>query len=82
MSDRGPLVPQLTLNPKNIFKNPPSLALIMKKYHANLGVNRMENGAAIAASVFYLIKAPTNWVSKAYQHPPMHLLFHCYMHLY
>ena len=53
MSDRGPPVPQLTPNAENISKieRTASLALIMKKYHANLGVNRMENGAATAASI-------------------------------
>ena len=53
MSDGGPLLRQLTPNPENISKieRTPSLALIMKKYGANPGVNRTENGAATAASV-------------------------------
>ena len=53
MSDRGPLVPQLTPNPDNISKieRTASLALITKKYDANLGVNRMKNGDATAVSV-------------------------------
>ena len=40
MSDGGPLVPQLTA----------SLAVIMKKYHANPGVNRMKN---VLSSLFH-----------------------------
>ena len=53
MSDGGPLLRQLTTNPENISKieRTASLALIMKKYRANPGVNRTENGAATAASV-------------------------------
>ena len=53
MSDGGPVLRQLTPNPKNIQKieRTVSLALIMKKYHANPGVNRTENGAATGASV-------------------------------
>ena len=52
MSEGGPLVPQLTPNLENISKieRTTSLALIMKKYRANLGVDRMKNGAATAAS--------------------------------
>ncbi len=47
-----PLLLQLAPNPKNILniERTVSLALIMKKYHANLGVIRMKNGAATAAS--------------------------------
>ena len=51
MSDEGPLVPQLTPDP-NISKieRTISLALIMKKYHANLGsVYPMKNGATAAS---------------------------------
>ncbi len=53
MSDGGPLVPQLTPNPGKISKieRTASLALIMKKNCANIGVNRMRNGEAIAAPV-------------------------------
>ena len=45
------VVPQLAPNHKNISKieRTVSLALIMKKYHANPGVNRTENGATTAA---------------------------------
>ncbi len=40
--DGGPLVPQLTPNLYNISHiERTSLGLIMKKYHANLGINRM-----------------------------------------
>ena len=53
MSDGGPLVLMLTPNPENIskIKSTASLALILKKYHANLGVNRMKNGTTTAAFV-------------------------------
>ncbi len=53
MSDGGPLLLQLAPNHENNLKieRPASLALIMKKYDANPGVNRAENGAATAASV-------------------------------
>ena len=52
MSDGVPLEPQLTPDP-NISKieRTISLALIMKKYHANLGVHLMKNGGATAAPV-------------------------------
>ena len=53
MSDGGPLVLKLTPNLDKISKieRTASLTLIMKKYHANPGVNRMKNGVATAASV-------------------------------
>ncbi len=53
MSDGGPLVPKLTPNPESITKTESiaSLTLIMKNYYADLGVNRMINGAATAASI-------------------------------
>ncbi len=56
MSHGGPLVPQLTPNPEKISKieRTASLALIMKKYHGNPGVNWMKNGIATAASVKHL----------------------------
>ena len=53
MSDEYPLVPQLTPNPENIsrIERAVSLAPIMKKYYANLGVYRMKNGTATTASI-------------------------------
>ncbi len=53
MSDRGPLVPELTPNPENTSKmdRTTSPSLLMKKDHANLGDNWMKNGAATATSV-------------------------------
>ena len=53
MTDGGPLVPQLAPNLENISKieRTASLALIMRKYHANPGVNRAKSRAATAASV-------------------------------
>ncbi len=53
MSDGGPLLLQLAPNPETNSKieRTASLALIMKKYHANPGVNRTDNGAARAVSV-------------------------------
>ncbi len=53
MSDGGLLVPKLTPNPGKIFKieRTASLALIMKKFCANIGVNRIKYGSATAASV-------------------------------
>ena len=53
MSDGGPHVLQLTTNLENNTKieRSVSLALVMKNYHANLGVNRMKNGAATAACI-------------------------------
>ncbi len=53
MNDSRPLVPQLTPNLKffSQIETTASLALIMKWYHANLGVSRMKNGDTTAASV-------------------------------
>ena len=77
MRDGGPLVLQLAPKPENISKieRTASLALIMKKYRANPGVNRAKNGAATAASVkhkcysftiiMYYLNITTNMQSKA-----------------
>ena len=80
MSHGGPLVPQLTPNPEKISKieRTASLALIMKKYHGNPGVNWMKNGIATAASVKHLnaivlqgLWTTLKWGYRVFREPPL-----------
>ncbi len=72
MSDRGPLVPQLTPNLENIsIGRTASLTLIKKKYHANLGVNLMKN--CVAAAAYVKFKCYSFTIVMAFSYPMYYL---------